>query len=327
MDLASPSGIGMNRFTLLLASLAAAAPLSAQDDVRHLLVITGLSGDPAFRATFASQGGAMIDAAAGWGISRDRAAWLAEDAELDPGRSSGRSTREAIDTAFADLARRSSAGDVVAILLIGHGSGDGATSRIGLPGPDPTASDYATWLNRLAGRRVVFVVAGSGSGDFLPVLKGAGRVVITATKSSVERNESVFATHFVHGLVSREADADKDGRVTIQEAFDYADREVDKVYSTDRRLRTEHPLLDDTGGGAAAGVLARRLAFGAGAVDTDPRVMALLAERREIESKVESLRRRRDSMSPSQYERELEDLLVAIAERTRAIRAIRGGER
>ncbi len=317
----------MNRLTLLLASLVVAAPLTAQDDVRHLLVITGLSGDPAFRSTFASQGGAMIDAAAGWGISRDRAGWLAEEAAIDPGRSSGRSTKEAIDSAFADIARRSSAGDVVAVVLIGHGSGDGATSRIGLPGADPTAADYAAWLGRLVGRRVVFVVAGSGSGDFLPVLKGAGRVVITATKSSVERNESVFATHFVHGLVSREADADKDGRVTIQEAFDYADREVEKVYAADRRLRTEHPLIDDTGGGAVAGVLARRIAFGSGTVDTDPRVTALLAERRELESRVESLRRQRDTMSAAQYERELEDLLVAIAERTRAIRAIRGGER
>ncbi len=317
----------MNRCLALLGSLLAVAPLAAQDDVRHLLVITGLSGDPAFRATFASQGGSMIDAATGWGISRDRAGWLAEEAAIDPGRSTGRSTREAIDSAFAVLAQRSAPGDVVMVMLIGHGSGDGATSRIGLPGPDPTAADYASWMGKLAGRRVVFVVAASGSGDFLPVVKGAGRVVITATKSSVERNESVFATHFVHGMVSRDADADKDGRVTIQEAFDYANREVEKVYTADRRLRTEHAQLDDTGGGATAGVLARRLAFGSGAVDTDPRVVALLAERRELESQVEGLRRRRDEMNAAQYERELEDLLVAIAERTRAIRAIRGGGR
>lgn len=317
----------IRRPAMLLAALLAAAPLAAQDDVRHLLVITGLSGDPAFRATFASQGGALVDAAAGWGVTRERVNWLAEDAGIDPGRSSGRSGREAIDSAFRRIARESSPGDVVAVVVIGHGSGEGAASRIAVPGADPTAADYAAWLDRLAGRRVMMVMAGSGSGDFLPVLKGEGRVVITATRSSVERNESVFSTHFVHGLVSREADADKDGRVTAQEAFDYANREVEKAYSGDRRLRTEHAQLDDAGGGGTAGVLARRIGFGSGAVTADPRVTALLAERRDLESRVESLRRRRDGMDPAQYERELEELLVAIAERTRAIRAIQGGGR
>jgi hypothetical protein len=201
-----------------------------------------------------------------------------------------------------------------------------------VPGADPTATDYARWLDRFAGPTVVAVIAASGSGDFLPVLARPGRIVITATRSSTERNESYFGSRFAHGLASLEADADKDGRVSVLEAFGYAQREVAAAYQSDNRLQTEHAQLDDDGDGRGTatpgadgttdGALARRVTFGRAAAVSDPRVATLLTERRDLETQVEALRRRKDTMADAAYLAELERLLVAIAERTQAIRAV-----
>ena len=61
----------------------------------------------------------------------------------------------------------------------------------------------------------------SASGDMLPVVAAPNRVVITATKSSFERNESHFAEFFVDALTKDVADVDKDGRVSLLDAFDH----------------------------------------------------------------------------------------------------------
>lgn len=301
---------------LLIA--AGTSPLLSQ----QLLVVTGLSGEPGFAASFELAGSSIVDAARRhWGLQPADITWLAEDPSRQPGVISGRATAEAIDSAITRMAARGSRGETVVVVLIGHGSGAGAESRLSIPGRDPAAAEYARWLVRLAGKTVVFVVAASGSGDFVPVIAAPGRVVITATRSSGERNESLFASRFAHGLSSLEADADKDGKVSILEAFNYADREVAAAYSADNRMRTEHAVLQD----GSDGSLARRTTLGRDASSNDPRVAALMTERRVLESRVEALRRRKDQMREQAYLAELEQLLVAIAEKSRAIRAINPG--
>jgi hypothetical protein len=324
----------IGRLSLLV--VLGVAPMPAQDGDLHVLVVTGLSGEASFAATFTTAGEALVEAAIGpWRVSPERVGWLAETPQPAPGRSAGRATRAALDSAFRQLGAESKPGDVVAVFLIGHGSGRGTDSRISLPGPDPTAVDYSRWLDLLAGRTVVIVIGASASGDFLPVLARPGRVVLTATRSSSEGNESLFAARFAHGLVSLEADADKDGLVSVLEAFQYTVREVAMAYERDGRLLTEHAQLDDDGDGRGSaepgregvsdGRLARRVTFGARPSSADPRVAGLLAERRELEGAVEALRRRKEGMRAAAYLDELERLLVAIAERTEQIRAAGAG--
>jgi hypothetical protein len=164
---------------------------------------------------------------------------------------------------------------------------------------------------------VVFVNAASGSGDFVGALARPGRVVVTATRTAIERNETSFAAPFVRGLTSGEADADKDGRVSVLEAFAFARKEVERAYEADSRLLTEHAVLSDS-------ALARTVAFGGPRASADPRVAGLVAERQALESEVAALRAKKETLEPAAYERELERLLVAIAEKTRAIRATGG---
>lgn len=291
-----------------------AAPAAAQRT--HLLVITGLGGEPAYSAAFTAHGAALVDVArTQWRVADSSLTWLAEDPARDARRITGRATKEAVGAAFLSLSSRVAPGDVLVVVLIGHGSGEGAQSRVNLPGADPTAADFGTWLGGFTRQTVVFVVGASASGDFASTLKGAGRVIITATRTAFERNESKFAAQFVRGLASGEADADKDGRLTVMESFAFASRETAKLYETERRLLTEHAVVTDT-------VLAGRTVYAASVSSGDPRVVALVAERKALEEQLERLKARKDQMPAAEYEAELERLLVAIAEKSAEIRAM-----
>ena len=149
----------------------------------QVLIVTGLSGEPRFATGFHATASALYDAAkTRWGAADSSLVYLAEDPAQDPVRIRGKATRENLAAAFAALARQTAPGNVVLVVLIGHGSGEGADSRISLPGPDATAADFAGWLRPLAGRITVFVNAGSGSGDFLAALADSERVDCAITK-------------------------------------------------------------------------------------------------------------------------------------------------
>ena len=329
------------RLLLLMGLLCAAAPRASAQEAIHLLVVTGLSGERSFAASFGTAATTLLATAQNrWEVPARHTTWLAESLDAgEVGEVRGVATREAISAAFDSLVAQSAVGDVVLVVLIGHGSGEGAESRLSVPGPDPTAADYRRWLDRLTGRRVALVNAASASGDFLQVLAAEERVVITATRSATERNATTFMTHFAHGIASGEADANRDGQLTLLEAYDYARRAVDEAYTADGRLLTEHAQLDDDGDGkgtadtsvpeASDGRVAARIVLGARAAPVSPQVAVLLAERRALEGDVEALRRTRDRYDAESYADALEDLLVAIAERTQAIRVLEartGGE-
>lgn len=326
------------RARLVLAALCAAAPLPAvaQGAPVHVLLISGLSGEPAYAQAFHEAAGSIYDAAVKWGVPDSSRIWLAEDPAKDRTRIRGRATKESVAAGFASLAQRAKPGDVVLVVLMGHGAGQARESKVNLSGPDPEAWEYEQWLRPFLRSTVVFVNGASASGDFVPILAGPGRIVITSTKTSTERNESVFYSWFAKGLATADADADKDGRISVLEAFSYARAEVRRAYESDNRMLTEHAQLDDDGDGKGSadpagaetgdGALSRQVAFGGAPASTNPRIVALLAERRALEADVAELRGRRAMTDSTTYERELERLLLLIAEKTAAIRAIeRGG--
>jgi hypothetical protein len=322
MDLSATAGAGVRlcrsslSFCLALLSLSA-APVARAQQV-HVLIITGLSGEPQYRARFLATAATLADTAKRrWGVADSSLIVLGEDPALDRAHIQARSTREEVAQAFLRLSRRVAPGDILLVFLNGHGAGEGPNSRVNLPGPDPTAADFSTWLSGFTRQTVVFVNAASGSGDFVPILAGRGRIIVSATKTAIERNETIFARPFVRGLTGSEADADKDGRVSVFEAFDYAKKEVARLYEVDNKMLTEHAVLSDS-------ALARTVAFGGARGSTDPRVIALVAERQELEAQVAALRGRKAATDSATYERELERLLLLVAEKTQAIRAVGG---
>jgi hypothetical protein len=327
---------------LLAAGLAlgfvAGAPAGAQST--HVLVVSGLGGAPEYTARFGQWGSGMVRAAEAAGVPRDHVTWLAEDEALNS-RVSGVARRDAVSAALAGLAERSSPGDLVVIVLFGHGSARGDDVRLNLPGPDLSAGDLATLLDPLTDRRIVVVNAASASGGFVGPLSAPGRVVITATRSVRQNEATRFGGYFVDALTGDGADTDKDGRVSILEAFEFARLEVARAYSEEGHLPTEHALLDDDGDGQGsmepgekdgelAAVLAlapARTAASAGpGAEADPAVASLRAEEARLQAELAELRARRASMDADEYQAALERLLLEIARNGRAIREAQGGE-
>lgn len=326
---------------VLAAALLLACPAAGQPADAWVLVVVGVGGDDAHRTKFTELGVRMVQAATErLAVPRDRVRLLVEREELAPELATGRSTRERVEGTVAEIGAAAAPGDRVLFLLIGHGSSRGEESFFNLPGPDLSASDFDALLSLLAEQRVALVNTASASGGFIPALAGAGRTIVTATRSAREMQEPVFVEYFVDAFAGDGADTDKDGRVSLLEAFVYADAEVARRYESEGLIRTEHARLDDDGDGegtaefgedAADGAQARSFALGlpvAGVEpgeELDPAVRALLARRAELEVQLEALRDARDTMSADDYEDRLEDLLVRIAEIDRRLRG--GGDR
>jgi hypothetical protein len=313
----------------------AAAQAPAQT---HVLIVSGIPGEPRFAQAFHEQSTTLARALVQrHGVARDRVTILAADPSRDPAWIAGKATKAEIAKAIARIGLAAAPDDRVVLVLLGHGSGSGGDSRINISGPDLTAAELGRELAALGARTVAVVNAGSASGDFAKTLAGENRIIITATASAQERNETIFGEHFVAALAGEGADADKDGRLSLLEAYRYAQREVQRVYERDNRLLTEHARLEDDGDGRGTaapdgeqgdGALARRFAFGGGALaaraTSDTVLAGLLRERGELERRIEALRARKDAMEAAAYERELETLLVRLAEVNQAARA-RGG--
>jgi hypothetical protein len=302
-----------------LVLLSSPLPALAQDT--HLVVITGVGGSDPHVKRFHEWATAIVDASIRQELSEANITYLGDKPELDAQRIRARSTRDGVTQALTDLAGRAGQDDEVFIVLIGHGSFDGKQAAFNLSGPDLSAADYATLLGRFKGQ-VVFVNTASSSGAFLPVLAGPQRTIVTATKTGGERNETRFPEHFVQGLSDPAADADRNGRISIFEAFEFARLRVVTSYEQSGHIATEHPTLDDGTGGKMAAMLylAPRRSRTKEMAGADPALRALIEEQEKLEAQVAALRLRKDSMDPAAYEAALEKALTELALKSRAVR-------
>jgi hypothetical protein len=316
---------------------AVPAPRLVAQETRVLLV-RGIGGDESYRGLFTDWAHTFVTAATGrLGIPRENLTYLAERDQDDP-LAQGPARRDDIEKAIANLAESTSPGDRIAILLIGHGSYNQGESKVNLPGPDLTSTEFGLLLDQLDGRSLLFVNATESSGGWVKDLSGEGRTIITATRTGMERNETVFGGFFVAAFSEDVADVDKDGQVSALEAFQYAQREVERSYQTTNRIQTEHALLDDNGDGKGVhklgeevtdGSLAAGFVFGppaAAAEVTEDAVLArLYGERAALEERVSELRAIKDTLDPEIYDAQLEDLLLELALKNREVRTREGG--
>jgi len=330
---------------LVCGALTLLAP-SARAQETRVLIVVGLGGDPEYRETFHGWASALRSAAMErFGVAGERIVYLGERPEEAPELIQDRSTRENIAAALAAMAAESGAQDRILVVLIGHGSGQGESAQFNLPGPDLSPGDLDVMLNGFPSQVVAVVDTSPSSGPFAGGLAGENRIVVTATRTAQERNETQFGGFFVEALEAEGSDLDKDGRVSLLEAFQYANREVDRYYEERNLLATEHAQLEDDGDGigstevgedATDGWLARGFWLGstlgpavASTADpdsiTDPVLLRLYEERAALEQRVSELRALRGQMEESRYERELEELLVAMALKNREIREREGG--
>jgi hypothetical protein len=322
--------------TLVLVSMLTAAPAAAQQT--HVAVIVGLGGEPEHAETFRRWAGSLVEHATGrLDIPRARVLYLLDDPQQDAARTPGKSTKEEIQKGLAAIGAAAAADDVVFITLIGHGTWDGKVAKFNLPGPDMTAADFAAILRTFKTKNIVFVNTASASGPFVDALAGTARVIVTATRSGAEQFATVFGGYFVDALAGEAADADKNKRISVLEAFNAAKIEVARVYEQRGIMLTERAMLEDGGDGEGSldpaangkdGSVAAVLSMGAPksalALPADPALRALHEERRALEQRAESLKLLKASMPPAQYAAELEKVLTDLARKTQEIRALEG---
>ena len=305
-----------------------------------LLVIVGLAGDPEHGMTFHKWGGDLADAAGKLGVPAEHVIYLVDQPEEGEKHVSGRATVEEINKTFDRFAKEATPEDAVYVVLIGHGSYDGKSAKFNLPGPDISGADFNTLFKKLPTKQIVFVDTTSASGPMIADVSAPGRTIITATRNGSENYSTLFGGYFVDALTGEEADADKNRRVTMLEAFQFAKAAVQRAYDKEGLLATEHAVLDDNGDrtgspdpsttGQADGKVASLLAIGSAAdaasLPADPKLRALVLEQRDLEHRVESLRLLKESMDPAKYQSELEKLVTDLALKTREIRNLEGAK-
>lgn len=320
-------GLAASALALLAVLLASAGSAAAQGT--HLVVVVGLAGDPEHGELFKKWGTTLAATATEkLNVPKENVTLLADAA----------ATRAGVTQALADVAARAGEQDTVVIVLFGHGTFAAKVAKFNLTGPDMTPQDFAPLLAKMKSRRVVLANTTSSSGPFVEALSGPGRVIVAATRSGGEMFATLFGGPFVEAFAIEAADADRDGKVSILEAFDHAKRSVAASYQREGLLPTEHAVLDDNGDKegsmepgrqAKDGQSASVLAIGSlrrQAAPANEKLRALYAERDAIERRIESLKLLKSGMDAAKYEAELEKLATDLALKSREIRAAEGGK-
>jgi hypothetical protein len=199
-----------------------------------------------------------------------------------------------------------------------------------------TPADFAPLLAKLRSKRIVFVNTASASGPFVEALSGPGRTILAATRNGSEKFATLFGGPFVEAFTTEAADTDRNGKVSVLEAFDYARKQVAAAYQREGLLQTEHAVLDDNGDKegsmepgpqAKDGQVAALLSLGTTHHDAAPateELRTLYAERQALERRIESLKLLKSGMDPDKYAAELEKLATELAIKSRQIREAEG---
>jgi hypothetical protein len=302
---------------LRLAALIALLPGAAGAD-SFALILSGIPPTPEHETRFAEWTDATRTALT------DRFGLAAGDVVV-----LSRPNADDIRAAFADLGGRVGEDDVFYLFFIGHGDYDGRDYKFAIARADLTASDYNDLLSGIDAGRIVVVNASTSSGASIEALRAPNRVILTATRSGTERNDTIFYGQFLEALESPASDEDLNNRLSVWEAFRYAAMGTARSYEERNLLATEHAQISDNGGDQTGAdpeeipTLAQLTYFNviSEVAVGDPELRALLADRDRLEAAIAALRLERESMPEREYDQRLEDLLVELAIRNQEIRA------
>ncbi|MGH9673226.1 MAG: hypothetical protein ACRD44_08595, partial [Bryobacteraceae bacterium] len=307
MAFASQVGGGLKVFLLACALPAFAAT--------HYVTVAGLGGEPDYEQRFTTLAN-EIDK-----LLRGSAGESTVTTLHGP-----EATREKIRAAMGDVARKAKADDALVVMLIGHGTFDGSEYKVNIPGPDLTAVELASLMDRVPASRQLFVNMTSASGGSLAFVQKPNRVVIAATRTGSERNATVFSRYWVEALRDSSVDTDKNEAVSALEAFRFADQRTVRYFESQKRLATEHAVLEDTGKGEpvrapspengqgliAGGFTLLRLGAAQKAA-ADPQKKMLFDRKEELERAIDKLKYEKAALPPELYRKQLSELLLDLA--------------
>ncbi len=280
----------------------------------YYVTVAGLGGEPDYEQRFTGQAKDLDKAFKSAGST-------AHVYTLTGAQATAAQLRSTVST----IAQQATANDDFVLILIGHGSFDGAEYKFNLVGPDLSAGELATLCDRIPARRQLIVDTTSASGGAVSALERSGRAVIAATKAGTEKNATVFGRYWVEALQDPSADTDKNESLSAMEAFVYAAKKTAAFYDSQKRLATEHAVFDDIGRGDPVREAGNGqgqslsnftiLRFGAAQkAASDPAKQALLAKKEDLEQKIDTLKYGKAAMDPGDYRRQLTAALLELAQ-------------
>lgn len=225
---------------------------------KRALVVCGLSGDAAHHKLFAETVNKLHEGLTkrfGFGESDVQVLFGDESADADTEliKSAGKATREELEKSVASLRAKLQPSDALWVIIVGHSHYDGKHSWLNLPGPDIHQFDFAKLFADINAAQQVFVITTPTSGFSIKPLSAKGRVVITATETDWETNETEFPHEFARVLSAppelKDFDIDGDGTTSLFDLYLTVVRNMAQSYLEREFLATEHPLLDDNGDG------------------------------------------------------------------------------
>ncbi len=242
-------------------------------------------------------------------------------------------TREQIRARFAELAKQVKPADSLVVILIGHGTFDGHDYKFNIQGPDITAAELGGLMDKVPAQRQLVVNMTSCSGGSIEQLRRPNRIVIAATKTGSEKNATNFARYFAEALREPAADTDKNESISALEAFRYAQTKTTEFFDTQKRLATEHSVIEDTGKGngertataengegkLAGSFTVVRLGANAAAAARDPKKRPLLDKKEQLEQAIEKLKFDKAAIPAQAYKQQLTQLLLELAKTQEAL--------
>lgn len=311
-------------FVVGLASLVATSASQAADTSKDrvtVVMVAGAAGDPLYQPDIVQQAEAWQKASTTAG---------ANYIVIGTAPAGGVADHDQLQQALQSEPKEGT-GELW-LVLAGHGTYDGKEAKLNLRGPDVSASEMADWLKPF-NRPIAIIDTTSASAPFLAKLAAPGRVIVTSTRSGYEQNYARFGKYLAEALPDKKSDLDKDGQISLLEAFLSASYRTAEFYKTEGRLATEHALVDDNGDALGTpfdwfrGVRAVKKAEDKAPLDGDRAhqfhlvrsqeeqqlTPELRARRDALELEIAQLRERKAKMSEEAYYRELETKLLALA--------------
>ena len=234
--------------TLLMSTTAFAAD--------YVLIIGGAAGEKSFYDAFWSATSRFHQLLTDeYGYTSEQITFLFED--MGPSEETQlvdtEAKREQVLAAFTQLAETVQPSDQLVLFMLGHASRTGRGSvKFNLPRRDITEAEYVTLINSIPAERQVLIFGFPYSGKLVPQLSKPGRIIITSSSPNEGYSlQAGFGNVFVDAFFAAANDTDRNGDISLLEAFLSLQARTKDFYEKDGNVQSEHPHLDDNGDGNA----------------------------------------------------------------------------
>ena len=222
----------------------------------HVLIIGGAAGEKSFYDAFWSATSQfhelLIDE---YGYTQAQITFLFEDmgGSEESGIVDTESKREQVLAAFAELAETVQPSDRFLLFMLGHASRTGRGDlKFNLRGQDITEAEYVTLTNAIPAERQILIFGFPYSGKLVPQLSKPGRIILTSSSPNEGYSlQAGFGNVFVDAFSAAANDTDRNGDISLLEAFLSLQTRTKNFYEKDSKVQSEHPHLDDNGDGKA----------------------------------------------------------------------------